>query len=141
MNTQIVRDWMTPNPTIITPKTPLPEAQELMMDNNIRRLPVVKREKLVGIVTLGDIREAMPSDVTSLTIHEMTYLLDRLYAREFMTGDPVTVSPNATIAEAARLMLDYKVGGLPVMEDGELDGIITETDFCRLLIAEPEPAF
>ena len=139
MNNQFVRDWMTPQPVTISPKTTLPEARDLMKENKIRRLPVLKKGQLVGIVTFGDIREALPSDATTLNIHELTYLLDRLYARDFMTPVPVTVSPDTTIAEAARLMLERKVGGLPVMDDGRLVGIITETDFCRLLIAEPQP--
>jgi acetoin utilization protein AcuB len=141
MNNQFVRDWMTPQPITITPKTTLPEARIIMIEKKIRRLPVLKKNTLVGIVTFGDIREALPSDATSLNIHEVTYLLERLNAKDFMTSKPVTVSPDTTIAEAARLMLEHKVGGLPVMEGEKLVGIITETDLCRLLIAEREPTF
>jgi acetoin utilization protein AcuB len=132
MNTQLVRNWMTPNPITITPLTTLPEAQQIMLEHDIRRLPVVRMGKLVGIVTFGDIREAQPSSVSSLSIYELNYLLDRLTANQFMTFDPITVSPDATIRETARLMLEHKVG-LPVVRNGELVGIITETDFCRLL--------
>ncbi len=140
MNTQFVREWMTSNPITITPQTTLPETHRLMREHKIRRLPVINKGKLVGIVTLGDIREAQPSDATTLSIYELNYLMDQVTAKEFMTQDPVTVSPDATIGEAARLMVEHKIGGLPVMEDGELVGIITETDLCRLLMLQPEIA-
>jgi CBS domain-containing protein len=122
----------------ITPQTTLPEAQRIMLECNIRRLPVLKGDKLVGIVTLGDIREAKPSDATTLSIYELNYLLDQLTAKDFMTPNPITIAPDATIAEAARLMVEHKIGGLPVVDHGKLVGIITETDLCRLLMMQPE---
>jgi CBS domain-containing protein len=122
----------------ITPQTTLPEAQRIMLECKIRRLPVLKGDKLVGIVTLGDIREARPSDATTLSIYELNYLLDQLTAKDFMTPDPITISPDATIAEAARIMLEHKIGGLPVVKDSRLVGMITETDLCRLLMSQPE---
>jgi CBS domain-containing protein len=129
---------MTSNPITITPQTTLPEASRLMREYKIRRLPVINKGKLVGIVTLGDVREAKPSDASVLSIYEVNYLLDKLTAKEFMTQNPMTISPDATIAEAARLMFEHKIGGLPVVEDSELVGMITETDFCRLLMSQPE---
>ena len=140
MNTQLVRNWMTPNPITITPQTTLPEAHQLMDEHYIRRLPVIKQGKLVGIVTLGDIRQAQASNATTLSVYELNYLLDQIPAKEFMAYKPITISPDAPIAEAARMMLQYKIGALPVIENGELVGIITETDFCRLLILQPEIA-
>jgi CBS domain-containing protein len=140
METQIVRNWMTPNPITITPQTTLPEARRLMDKHYIRRLPVIKKGKLVGIVTRGDIREAQSSKATTLSVYEMNFFLDRLTAEEFMAYEPITISPDAPIEQAARLMLQHKIGGLPVVENGELVGIITETDFCRLLILQPEHA-
>ena len=139
MTTAPVRSWMTEKVITITPQTTLPEAQRIMLEYKIRRLPVVKSGKLVGIVTLGDIREAKPSDATTLSIYELNYLMDRLTAKDFMTPNPITVTPDATIAEAARLMVAHKIGGLPVIDHGDLVGIITETDLCRLLISQPEP--
>jgi CBS domain-containing protein len=127
---------MTPNPITITLHTTLPEAHRLIREHNIRRLPVVDHDKLVGIVTLGDIREARPSNATTLSVYELNYLLDTLTAKDFMTRTPVTISPEATVQEAAKLMLEHKIGGIPVVEDGKLVGIITETDFCRLLLSE-----
>lgn len=140
MPTQFVRDWMISNLFTVTPQTALPEVYRLMREHSIRRLPVVNNGKLVGIVTLGDIREARPSDVTTLSVYELNYLLDQVTVKDFMTNDPITIAPQATIQEAARLMLENKIGGLPVVQDGELIGIITETDFCRLLMLQPEVA-
>jgi acetoin utilization protein AcuB len=134
MNTQIVRNWMTPNPITITLQTTLPEARRLMDEHFVRRLPVVHRGRLVGIVTRGDIREAQISKATTLSMYEMNLYLDELPAKEFMAYEPITIAPESTIEEAARLMLQHKIGGLPVVENGELVGIITETDLCRLLM-------
>jgi acetoin utilization protein AcuB len=140
MNTQLVRNWMTPNPTTITLQTTLPEARRLMDEHYVRRLPVIHKGKLVGIVTRGDIREAQASTATTLSVYELNYLLDEIPAKDFMAYEPITISPDAPIGEAARRMLQHKIGGLPVVEYGELVGIITETDLCRLLILQPEPA-
>ncbi len=138
MTTQIVRDWMTANPITITSQTTLPEVHRLMREHRIRRLPVINKGRLVGIVTLGDLREARPSTATLLSVYELNYLLDQVTAKNFMTNDPITISPDATIAQAARLMFEHKISGLPVVEDSELIGIITETDFCRLLMLQEE---
>ncbi len=135
-----VRDWMTPNPISIDPKTTLPEAHKLMKECHIRRLPVVDRGKLVGILTLGDIREASPSDASALSIFELNYLLAKLTVENIMTRDPLTIAPGATIREAAQLMLDHKIGSLPVVEGEKLVGIITESDIFRVLVQEPEPS-
>jgi CBS domain-containing protein len=99
----------------------------------------VDRGNLVGIVTLGDVREAEPSNATSLSIFELHYLLSKLTVDKIMTRDPLTISPNANVREAARLMLDHKIGGLPVMEENRLVGIITESDIFRVLAQEPDP--
>ncbi len=138
MEKKLVRDWMTPHPITIDPKTTLPEAHKLMREAHIRRLPVIDRGRLVGIITLGDVREASPSDATTLSIFELNYLLSKLTVEKIMTREPLTISPNATIREAARLMLNHKIGGLPVMEGEHLVGIITESDIFRVLAQETE---
>ncbi len=140
MKNNQVRDWMTPNPITIDVKTTLPEAHKLMKECHIRRLPVVDHGKVVGILTLGDIREASPSDATSLSIFELNYLLAKLNVEKIMTRDPITIAPEATIREAAQLMLEHKIGGLPVVENEKLVGIITESDIFRVLVQEPEPS-
>ncbi len=139
MRKNLVRDWMTPNPITIDVKTTLPDAHKLMKESRIRRLPVVDHGKLVGILTLGDIREASPSDATSLSIFELNYLLARLTVDTIMTGDPIVIEPTATIRQAAQIMLEHKIGGLPVVQDEKLVGIITESDIFRVLVLEPEP--
>ena len=134
MNTQLVRNWMTPHPITIAPRTTLPEAQQLMLDYHIRRLPVVDKDKLVGIVTRRDINRAQPSDGSSVSLYELNFMQDRLTAREFMSPTVTTISPDATIGEAAGLMVKHKIGGLPVVEDGKLVGMISETDICIFVL-------
>ncbi len=136
MNDLHVKDWMTRRVITVDPRTSLPDAHKLMRTNNIRRLPVVERGKLVGIVTRSDIREASPSEATTLSIWEMHYQLSKLSVGVIMTRDPYTVTPDTTIKDAAKLMYTYKFGGLPVVNDaGELQGIMTELDIFRILIA------
>jgi len=89
---------------------------------------------LVGIVTLGDVREASPSDATSLSIFELNYLLARLTVDKIMTRKVITVTPDTPIYEAARLMLEHKIGGLPVVENGRVVGIITESDIFKMVV-------
>jgi CBS domain-containing protein len=134
MNTQIVRNWMTPHPITITPQTTLPEAQELMVDYHIRRLPVVHMDNLVGIVTWRDINRAQTSDDSTLSLQELNLRRARLTAREFMSPAVITISPDATIGEAAGLMVEHRIGGLPVVEAGKLVGMITETDICIFVL-------
>ena len=134
MYPQLVKEWMTRNPITIAEDTSLTEASRLMKDNDIRRLPVVEHGKLVGIVTWGDIREASASDATSLTVFELGYLLEKLQVDRFMTRHPITVTPTTTISRAAQLMLEHKIGGLPVVENGQLVGILTESDIFRMLV-------
>jgi CBS domain-containing protein len=93
----------------------------------------VEDDELVGIITLGDIREAQPSDVNAFRPYEMEHLVDLITVDTAMTPDPVTVLPDKLVTEAAKLFLKLKIGGLPVMKNDELVGIITETDLCRLL--------
>ncbi|MCB0004123.1 MAG: CBS domain-containing protein [Anaerolineae bacterium] len=136
MNDLHVKDWMTRRVITVDPRTSLPDAHKLMRTNNIRRLPVVERGRLVGIVTRSDIREASPSEATTLSIWEMHYQLSKLSVAVIMTKDPYTVTPDTTIKDAAKLMYTYKFGGLPVVNDaGELQGIMTESDIFRILIA------
>lgn len=136
MKQELVNVWMTKNVLTVAPSTTLPEAHQIMMSNNIRRLPVVEKYgRLVGIVTLGDVRGAQPSEATSLSIWEMNYLLAKLKLKEIMTPDPVTIEPEATIGEAARLMLENKVSGLPVVdEEHKVVGIITESDIFNMVV-------
>lgn len=143
MEKRLVRDWMTPNPITVNSRTPLPDAHQLMMTHRIRRLPVVDDGVLVGIVTRGDIRGAQPSEATSLSIYEIHYLLSRLTVGQIMSRPVITVTPDMTVQAAAALMLQHKIAGLPVVEDGRVVGIITESDIFRMVaqawVEEKEP--
>lgn len=135
MKLELVKNWMTHDVITITPETTLPEAHKLMIDYRIRRLPVMKDGRLVGIVTRGDIRGAEASDATSLSVWELNYLLSKLKIKEIMTHHPIVISQEATIDEAAQVMLENKISGLPVVDyHGELVGIITESDIFRIVV-------
>ncbi|MCS7178767.1 MAG: CBS and ACT domain-containing protein [Anaerolineae bacterium] len=131
----LVGERMTPRPITVTEDTSLPEALELMRKEKIRRLPVLdKHGKLVGIVTELDLLRASPSPATTLSIYEMPYLLSKVKMREIMTREMITVTEDTPIEEAARIMADHKIGGLPVMRGDKLVGIITETDIFKLML-------
>ncbi len=133
---ELVRDWMSSDVITIRPETTLPEAHQIMTTEEIRRLPVVDdHDRLVGIITIGDIRSAEPSPATSLSIWEMNYLLSSLKIEKIMTRHPRTISADTTLAEAARTMLEYRVSGLPVVDEGmHVVGIITESDIFTMVV-------
>lgn len=128
----LVKERMSKPAITITPDTPLQDALRIMHEKKIRRLPVVEGKKLVGIVTERDLLYASPSPATTLSIQEMHYMLSRLKVKEIMKSPVITIDENAPIEEAARLMADNKIGGLPVTRDGELVGIITESDLFKV---------
>ncbi|HDN79410.1 MAG: hypothetical protein DRI61_13510 [Chloroflexi bacterium] len=130
----LVKERMTSPVIKITPNTSVQDALELMRENKIRRLPVVERGKLVGIVTERDLLYATPSPATTLSIQEMHYVLSKLPVREVMSSPVITVTEDTPLEEAARLMADNKIGGLPVVRDGELVGIITESDIFKIFM-------
>ena len=131
----LVKDRMTPNPVTITRTTSFPEAFQIIREKRIRHLPVVDRKgKLKGIVALTDLLRASPSQATTLSVFEMNYLLANLHVQEVMTSPPITVPEDAPLEEAARIMVQNKIGCLPVMRDGELQGMITETDIFETFV-------
>jgi acetoin utilization protein AcuB len=123
----------------ITPHTRLPQIKHLLRAHNIRRLPVVDRNRLVGIVTLGDVRNAFPSDTTTLRSYDRSDLLDKVTAQEVMRTEVITIAPDALLIEAVKLMLQHKVSGLPVVDSRQVVGIITESDIFRAVIAGHVP--
>jgi acetoin utilization protein AcuB len=126
---------MTPNPVTITSDVSVPKALRLMRDKKVRRLPVLdRRDKLVGIVSDKDLLHASPSPATSLSVWEMNELMGKLKVKEVMTREVITVSEELPIEEAALIMADHKIGGLPVMREQTLAGIITETDLFKVLL-------
>jgi len=131
----LVRERMSTRPVTITADVPITEALRLIREQDVRRLPVVDATgKLIGIVSEKDLLYASPSPATSLSIYEMHYLLARLRVQELMTVPVITVTPDTLVEEAARIMVDHKIGGLPVIEDDRLVGIITQTDVFEVLL-------
>ena len=119
----------------IHPKMPMQDALNLMRQEHVRRFPVVdKRGRLVGIVSEKDLLDASPSDATSLSIYEVNYLLSKITVKEIMSDAVITITEDTPIEEAARIMADNKIGGLPIIREDELVGIITETDLFKIFL-------
>lgn len=119
----------------VTPETTLSEALRIVRDKKIRHLPVVAEGKLVGIVTDRDLKKVSASDATTLSVWELNYLLDRVKIGDFMVREVISVSPDTAIDEAAELMIAHRIGSLPVVEEGKVVGILTETDLVETLVA------
>jgi acetoin utilization protein AcuB len=130
----LVRKKMKKDLITITKDERMTTARKIMKEKNIRHLPVVDGKKLVGLVTNMDIRKAEASPATSLEIRELHYLLDKLTAGEIMTRNVITISPDISVEEATTLLHDNKIGCLPVVEDGNLVGMLTENDVMEILI-------
>jgi acetoin utilization protein AcuB len=128
-----IRDVMTKNPITVDSETLVLDAQRIMKENNIRRLPVVDKGNLVGIVTQHDLLQASPSPATSLSIHELNYLLAKMKVKEVMKRNPFTLTADTPFEEALRIGQDKKIGSFPVMDKGKLIGIITESDAVRFM--------
>ena len=129
-----VRDRMTTEVITVGLADPIRKAWELVEENQLRRFPVVEGDKLVGIITDRDIRNATASSVVLTEKKYHDFLLDTVKVESVMTPDPATVTPDTPLDEAARMILELKVGGLPVIEQGKLVGIITETDLIKTLV-------
>jgi acetoin utilization protein AcuB len=133
--TVLVFERMTHNPITIGPDTPVADALQIMREKRVRRLPVLdKKERLIGIVSEKELLYASPSPVTSLSMHEITYLLSKLTVDQVMTRRPITVAEDTPIEDAAALMIDNEIGALPVMRGQQLVGIVTETDLFKTFI-------
>ena len=131
----IIERIMTKNPVTINPEASVVEASELMKKEKVHRLPVLDRDKnLIGVISEKDILFATPSPASSLSIHEMAYLLSKLTVRKLMTKNPVTINRTTTVEEAARLMVDQDLSCLPVVEDGKLVGIVSKSDMFKILL-------
>ncbi len=126
---------MSLNPVTIGPDANVVEASELMKREKVHRLPVLDRnKKLVGVISEKDILYASPSPASSLSIHEMAYLLSQLTVKKLMRKDPVTISKDVPVEEAARIMVDQDLSCLPVVEDDKLVGIVSKSDLFKILI-------
>jgi len=132
----LIENWMNPKVITVNIDDSMLDASKILKEHGIRRLPVLKDGKLVGIVTDRDLKRASPSDATSLAAHELLYIIANIKVGEIMTKDPVTVPFNYTVEEAAEILLEKKISGMPVVDkDGNVVGTITQTDIFKVLIS------
>ena len=129
-----VKDFMTRKVVYISPDTTIAHAADIMRDQKLHRLPVIENDKLVGLVTEGTIAEASPSKATSLSIYEMNYLLNKTKVKDVMIHDVVTVSKYASLEDATYLMLKNKIGILPVVDNEQVYGVITDRDIFKAFL-------
>lgn len=132
----LVANWMSKNIITVDENDSMHDAMKLLKENDIRMLPVMKKGKLVGIVTDRDLKRASASDATTLEIHELLYLLTRIKVKNIMTKEVITVPPDFTVEETALVLQKNKISGAPVVDSkGKLVGTITQTDLFRVLIS------
>jgi len=132
----LVTNWMSKNIITVDENDSMQDAMKLLKEHDIRMLPVVKKGKLVGIVTDRDLKRASASDATTLEIHELFYLLTRIKVKDIMTKVVITVPPDFTVEETALVLQKNKISGAPVVDSkGKLVGTITQTDLFRVLIS------
>ena len=129
-----VSDWMTKKVFSVNPDDYLSDALFLMKEKGIKHVPVVKNGKLKGIISDRDIKEYSPSKATSLDIYELHYILAKTKVKEMMTTGVITTTSDAPVEEAAMIMLDRSIGCLPVVDEGNLAGIISDKDIFRALV-------
>lgn len=130
----LIGERMTHPVISVSPDLPISEALALMRKEHIRRTPVTQGNKVVGIVAIEDLLNASPSPATTLSIFEMTYLLSKITVKDVMSKNVLTITEDMPLEEAARIMADNKIGGLPVLRGDELVGIITETDLFKIFL-------
>lgn len=132
----LVKGWMTSDVITVDEDTSMMKASQIMKENNIRRLPVMRKGKLVGMVTDRDIKEASPSKATTLDVHELYYLLSELKIKDIMKKNLITVGPEESVEKAAVKMLEHRISGVPVVnEKGKVVGVITQGDIFKVLVS------
>jgi acetoin utilization protein AcuB len=132
----LVKNWMSKTIITINIDDSMQDAIKLLKENKIRMLPVLKKGKLMGIVTDRDLKRASASDATTLDVHELLYLISKVKVKDIMTKDPITVPPNFTVEETAEVLLNNRISGAPVVDHGgNVVGTITQTDLFRALIS------
>jgi len=132
----LVNNWMSKDVITVDVDDSMHDAVKLLKEKGIRMLPVLKKGKLVGIVTDRDLKRSAASDATTLDVHELLYLVSKIKVASIMTKDPITVPHNFTVEETAEVLLKNKISGAPVVDqNGDVVGMITQTDLFRVLIA------
>ena len=129
-----VKDFMTKRVVYVSPETTVAAAADIMREKGLRRLPVIEHDKLVGLITEGTMAEASPSKATSLSIYEMNYLLNKTKVGDIMIKNVLTVSKYASLEDAIYIMLQNKIGVLPVVDNDQISGIITDKDVFRAFL-------
>jgi CBS domain-containing protein len=132
-----VRRWMSSPALVVDESMPLPDVRQWLKQQHVRRLPVVNASgQLVGIVTEGDVNRVSDSHITDVRDYSLYHRVADLPIGEIMTRTVVTVTPDTSIKEVARLLLDHRIGGVPVVEQGHIIGMITESDLFRLIVVQ-----
>jgi acetoin utilization protein AcuB len=132
----LVKDWMAETVIIADVNDSMQEAMNRLKENNISMLPVMKRDKIAGIVTDRDLKRASASDANTLEVHELLFLITKIKVKEIMTENPVVLPFDFTVEEAAEVLLEQKISGAPVVDgEGKMIGVITKNDLFRVLIA------
>ncbi len=132
----LVKDWMSRPVITVAEDDSMQEASRLIKENHIRMLPVMKDQRLTGVITDRDLKRASASDATSLDIHELLYLLSQITVKQIMTRPPISVPVDFTVEETAEVLLSKKISGVPVLDHADkLVGIITQTDLFRVIIS------
>ncbi len=132
----LVRNWMSKAVITVDINDSMQDAMKLLKDNHISMLPVMKKGKLVGIVTDRDLKRSSASDATTLEVHELLFLISKIKVKDIMSSNPITVPINYTIEEAAEVLLDHKISGTPVVDEtGDVVGTITKNDVFRAMIS------
>ena len=132
----LVKNWMSKNVIAIDIKDSMSDAIKLLKENDIRMMPVMKKGKLVGIVTDRDLKRASASDATTLDVHELLFLVSKIKIKDIMTKDPIMIPEDFTVEETAEVLLKNKISGAPVIDnEGKVVGAITQTDLFKVLIS------
>ena len=132
----LVKNWMHKTVITVDEDDSMHDAIKRLKEHDIRMLPVMKKNKLVGIITDRDLKRASASDATTLEMHELFYLISQIKVKEIMTKNPITVPYNFTVEEVAEVLWKHKISGVPVVDgQGNIVGTITQSDIFRLLIA------
>ncbi len=131
----LVKEWMAVRPITVDENTSIMKATQILKEHGIRRVPVLRQNRLVGIVSDRDLKEAAPSKATSLDVHELYYLLSEIKVKDIMTPNPITLREEDSVEKAAVIMLENRISGLPVVNDqNEVVGMITQTDIFKVMI-------
>ncbi|MCA9838029.1 MAG: CBS domain-containing protein [Trueperaceae bacterium] len=133
-----VKEWMTANPVCVAPDSSVAEVSQILKTKGFRRILVTDGKKLLGLITDRDIRSANASKASSLSVYELNYLLDKLKASDIMTKKLYTISAHDSMAQCANSMLLHNISGLPVLENGNLVGIVTTSDILKAFIKQQD---